>query len=54
MNFPERTYKSMLIPLMQEDKRSGMIPIIMQCQSDYLVKNAKYETFVNEHLIHFL
>ncbi|XP_009769326.1 glyoxysomal fatty acid beta-oxidation multifunctional protein MFP-a-like [Nicotiana tabacum] len=23
MNFPERTYKSMLIPLMQEDKRAG-------------------------------
>ncbi|RAL54328.1 hypothetical protein DM860_001456 [Cuscuta australis] len=23
MNFPERTYKSMLIPLMQEDKRGG-------------------------------
>lgn len=22
-NFPERTYKSMLIPLMQEDKRAG-------------------------------
>nr|XP_016506756.1 PREDICTED: glyoxysomal fatty acid beta-oxidation multifunctional protein MFP-a-like [Nicotiana tabacum] len=27
MTFPERTYKSMLIPLMQEDKRAGMIPI---------------------------
>lgn len=23
LNFPERTYKSMLIPLMQEDKRAG-------------------------------
>ncbi|CAL5407187.1 unnamed protein product [Camellia sinensis] len=22
-NFPERTYKSMLIPIMQEDKRAG-------------------------------
>jgi len=22
-NFPERTYKSMLIPLLQEDKRAG-------------------------------
>jgi enoyl-CoA hydratase/3-hydroxyacyl-CoA dehydrogenase len=22
-NFPERTYKSMLLPLMQEDKRIG-------------------------------
>lgn len=22
-NFPERSYKSMLIPLMQEDKRAG-------------------------------
>lgn len=23
LNFPERTYKSMIIPLMQEDKRQG-------------------------------
>lgn len=23
LNFPERTYKSTLIPLMQEDKRAG-------------------------------
>lgn len=22
-NFPERTYKSMIIPIMQEDKRAG-------------------------------
>ena len=27
-NFPERTYKSMLIPIMQDDKRAGMIFIV--------------------------
>lgn len=25
LTFPERTYKSMLIPLMQEDKRAGFV-----------------------------
>lgn len=25
VNFPERTYKSLLIPLMQEDKRAGSV-----------------------------
>ncbi|KAF5953426.1 hypothetical protein HYC85_006282 [Camellia sinensis] len=32
-NFPERTYKSMLIPIMQEDKRAGRISIVSNCEA---------------------
>ena len=30
--FPERTYKSMLIPLMQEDKNAGSFAIVCYLQ----------------------
>ncbi|KAI8012329.1 hypothetical protein LOK49_LG06G03392 [Camellia lanceoleosa] len=37
-NFPESTYKSMLIPIMQEDKRAGRISILMKLSDKDIVE----------------
>lgn len=45
-NFPERTYKSMLIPLMQEEKRAGKDHLLC---SVYLVS----DTFLGDPCVKF-
>lgn len=51
LNFPERTYRSMLIPLMQEDGRAGNWSLLINSWTGIFPTSSQVSYFMFAHLL---